>query len=138
MIRLFRILTPRSIWALLVSEIILVAACYSIACAGLIDESMQIFLLYDDGITRLGIVVTSVILGLYYNDCYAEVRVRSRLMLIQQVCLVVGVTFLVQGLIAYAFAQYRMPRRAMIAGSILCLIFIPLWRILYASMLVRL
>jgi exopolysaccharide biosynthesis polyprenyl glycosylphosphotransferase len=137
MIDLFRLHTPRSIWLMLALETALVAVCYLTPCLWLIEQSINLFLLYDDGIARVAIVVGSVILGLYYNDCYAEVRIRSRIALMQQVCMVIGVTFLVQGLIAYVSDQYRMPRRAMIVGSLACLIVLPLWRIFYSILTLR-
>jgi len=132
MIQLFRVFIPSSVIGLLVSEIILVVGCF--LAATLVDrrDEFQLFLFYEDGLIRIFAVALSILFGFYLTDLYENVRVRNRTMLVQQVCLVLGVAFLIQGTLAYVNAGWRLPRWIMIIGSGLCLFVLPLWRLLYS------
>ncbi len=101
MVRVFKVFVPTSILALIVSEIVIIFSCFLIASYVMVDVDPEVFLLYDGGLARLSIVVGSVMLGLYFQDMYNEFRVRSRLQLVQQLCLVVGIVFLFQALLTY-------------------------------------
>ena len=76
-----------------------------------------LFLLYDDGIARVVLVVLTVVVTLHLHDLYTDLYVKSRVMLLQQLCMVVGIAFLLQGLISYIDPTLRMPLRVMVAGS---------------------
>lgn len=137
MVRLFRVFVPTTILGLLLSETLLVTACYLAAASALVESDLPIFLLYENGGPRLALVVVSILLGVYFNDLYAELRVLSRVLLIQQMSLVIGIAFLTQGLVAYVNPDWRLPRRVMLAGSTLCFVLLPLWRILYSAVAPR-
>src|SRR5262249_8666988 len=53
--------------------------------------------------------------------------------LVQQLCLVMGVAFLSQGLIAYLHANLRVPIRVMVLGSAVAVVSIFLWRIFFSA-----
>src|SRR4051794_30217717 len=97
MIRLFRVFVPTSVLVLIISECILIFSSY-VAASYIVFTQVdpEVFLLYDGGLTRIGIVVSIVMLGLYFNDLYEHVRVRARILLMQQLCLAMGVAFLAQ------------------------------------------
>jgi exopolysaccharide biosynthesis polyprenyl glycosylphosphotransferase len=137
MIRFFSILIPTSILGLLVSEFLLILALYTIAAAFLVEYGLWLFFSDQDGLVRILVVVLSIIGGLYLNDLYTQIKVRSRILLVQQVCLSVGITFLVQALIAYSNLYWRMPRMAMLAGSLGCIFVLPLWRVSYSRTLLK-
>ena len=101
MIRLFRVFVPTSVVALVVSEVILIFACFIIATYLIVDSDPQVFLLYDGGLSRITLVVVSVLLGLYFQDLYNDFRIRSKTLLIQQLCLVIGLVFFSQALLTY-------------------------------------
>ena len=61
-------------------------------------------------------------------------RVRSRIQLVQQVCLAVGVAFFAQAFMGYIVVGWIVPRYTMILGSLIVLIVIPPFRILYANL----
>jgi sugar transferase (PEP-CTERM system associated) len=137
MIRLFRVFVPASVVALLFAEIVLIFCCYILPILLLTDEDLEVFLLYDGGFTRVALVVASVLFGLYFLDLYTNLRVKSNIMLVQQLCLVVGVVFLGQALINYIDPLLSLPQTVVIAGSALVLTALPLWRILYSSVVLR-
>jgi len=131
MIRLFRVFIPSSILGLLISETLLIACCYLFALSSQI-EPLGMYLQFENGLLRLGVVTLSMVLGLYLNDLYKRVRLDSILVFFQQLCLVVGAAFLIQALFSYSNVQAQMPRTSMMFGSIFCIIMIPLWRAIYS------
>ena len=138
MIRLFRVFIPTSVVALLVSEIILTYTCYVIATFLMLDVDPEVFLFYDNGWVRIALVVICLMIGIYFHDLYTQFRIRSRILLLQQVIVVVGVTFLTQALLVYLRLQELiLPTWLMIVGSFLTLVFLPLWRIFFSSVVMK-
>jgi sugar transferase (PEP-CTERM system associated) len=77
-------------------------------------------------------------LGIYFHDLYTQFRIRSRVLLLQQVIVVVGVTFLTQALLVYLrLPDLILPTWVMIAGSGLTLTLLPIWRILFSTVVMR-
>ncbi len=138
MIRLFRVFVPASVIALLISEAILIYTCYVIATFIVMDVDPEVFLLYDNGWARIGVVVLCLMVGIYFQDLYTQFRIKSRVLLLQQVGVVVGAAFLAQALLVYLRLQTLfVPTWLMIVGSGLTLVLLPLWRILYTSMVFK-
>jgi len=137
MIQLFRVFVPSSVVGLLISEALLTLSCYLAATVFDQGEEWQLFLFYEGGFAKVAAVTLSIILGFYFTDLYDNVRVRYRALLLQQVCLVLGVAFLIQGIIAYINPDWQLPRWTMIAGSALCLFLLPGWRVLYSRLVLQ-
>ena len=137
MIRLFRVFIPTGVVALLLSEILLITLCYLVAAYFVRNEEFFFqFVMYltdENGLLRTGFVVLSIVISLHLIDLYTEIKVKSRLRLLQDVCQVIGVALLTQGLIAYAAPSFRLGRQVMIAGSMLSLVSLFGWRLLYSS-----
>jgi sugar transferase (PEP-CTERM system associated) len=138
MIRLFRVFIPTSVVALLVSEIILTYTCFVIATFIMLDVAPEVFLLDDNGWLRIAIVVACLMLGIYFHDLYTQFRIRSRVLLIQQMIVVVGVTFLTQALLVYLRLQELiLPTWVMIVGSAFTLLLLPTWRIFFSTVVMK-
>lgn len=137
MIRLFRVFVPKSVLGLLLTEFSLAFACYVGVAVYFEDLSASIYLLYDGGIEKICIAVLSIIIGLYFNDLYSNLRVLSRVLLVQQFCLAIGIAFILQALLSYADPEIVLPRWHMIVGSAIALIVLPSWRIAYAYLSLR-
>ena len=76
--------------------------------------------------------------GLYFQDLYSDFRVKSISFLVQQLCLVIGFTFLMQAFFAYIRRpEWSLPRWAMIFGSVLVLLVVPSWRLFYSRVLLK-
>ncbi len=133
MIRLFRVFIPTSILGLVTTETALIFLWYTVAMAWQLTDTFEIYMRYENGVIRVGIVTVTILLGLYLNDCYTRVRIRSRLVFLQQLCLVIGVALLLQALLSYAAIDLRMPRQSMLGGSALCLLLMPPWRTIYSK-----
>jgi sugar transferase (PEP-CTERM system associated) len=132
MIRIFKVAVPTSILALLLSEVVLLTTCYVVAAFVLATADPELFLVYEYGLPRIGIVVAVIVLAFYFMDLYANVRIQSRILVVQQVCLALGVAFIAQAMLSYGSQELVLPRWMMIYGSALILVTIPAWRILYS------
>jgi sugar transferase (PEP-CTERM system associated) len=139
MVKLFKVFVPVSVIALLLSEAAILYGCYlgGVYLAQLTVEGplfSEYFFSDDNGLIRLSFVVGTIMLGLYFNDLYENFQIRSRIQLIQQVCLAVGVAFLTQAFMGYLVTGWIVPRYTMILGSTLVLIVIPPFRMVYSSL----
>ncbi len=135
--RIFSVILPVRISGLLFSEFVLTFLCYLAAVLATFRSDTHIFLFTDDGFLRLFLVSLSVLLGLFVNNLYADTRVRSRVLLVLQLCNIVGIAFIVQGLLAYISSGFSLPRSVMIAGSILLFLTLLLWRMFYGGVLLK-
>lgn len=137
MIRLFRVFVPVGTFALLISEILLVTGAFVLACYIILPADPGDYLLYDGGLKSIFFVVLSILIGLYLHDLYSDIDLKSRIILLQQLCLVMGIAFLVQGLISYLDRDLRIPLRVMALGSSLAMMAIFVWRILFSAYVVQ-
>src|SRR5664279_1794556 len=133
MIRLFKVFIPVGTLTLLVSEVLLVTSAFIFATYIVLEVDPTVFLLYDGGLLRIVLVVISILVGLHLHDLYSQIQVKSRIVLIQQLCLVMGVAFLCQGFIAYINANMRVPIRVMLVGSAIAVVAIFFWRLLFSA-----
>jgi sugar transferase (PEP-CTERM system associated) len=142
--QLFKVFIPASLIGLILSEFVFLFLCY-LTGAWLVSRfinptlDLNAFVLYEGGLIQITIVVICLTLGLYFQDLYSNIRVISLTLLVQQVCLVIGLAFLIQALFAYVRKpEWSLPRWAMIFGSILALLVIPAWRLFYSRVFLRL
>jgi sugar transferase (PEP-CTERM system associated) len=119
--------------ALLVSEILLVTSAFIFATYVALDVDPTVFLLDDGGLIRIVLVVLSILIGLHFHDLYSQIQIKSRIVLVQQLCLVMGIAFLMQGLIAYTNVNLRVPIRVMLLGSALSVAAIFTWRLFFSA-----
>jgi lipopolysaccharide/colanic/teichoic acid biosynthesis glycosyltransferase len=135
--RLFKVFFPTRVVALLFSETAIICACYFAAvygAAGMPSPSS-----FDArNLYRIAFVTATIIVGFYFSDLYSQLRVRAKSQLLQQVCFVLGVAFLIQSLLDYLkLPDWALPKWAMIFGSVLVLLIQPAWRILYDRVVLR-
>ncbi|MCS6952638.1 MAG: sugar transferase [Bryobacterales bacterium] len=133
MFQLFQHLIPASVLTLLLADAVLLATCYAAAAYVLVDVDPTVFLLYDGGLARILIVVGTIMAGLYFHDLYSQVRVRSRVVLLQQCVQVFGIAFLVQAVVSYVSANWMLPRWVMMSGSGAALATLYGWRLVYSA-----
>jgi sugar transferase (PEP-CTERM system associated) len=133
MIRLFKVFIPVGTLTLLLSEIVLLASAFVVATYLSFEYDPTVFLLYEGGLGRIGLVLLSILIGLHFHDLYSHFNVKSRIVLIQQLCLVMGVAFLTQGFIAYLNANLRVPIRVMVVGSGIAVVAVFFWRLFFST-----
>jgi lipopolysaccharide/colanic/teichoic acid biosynthesis glycosyltransferase len=130
LIRIFRVLIPASVLALFLAEVVLIFACY--AAIPFYQGNGELFLFYESGWEQIAIVEGLLLLTMYFHHLYADLRMLSRTLLLQQLSLVIGVTFIAQALISYWSLDYALPRAVLIPGSVLALVCVFLSRVLFS------
>ena len=142
MIRLFRVFIPTSVLGLLASELILIYGCYLFSTVLVYrfittEFDPQFFLVNDNGFVRIGLIVVCIMAGLYFHDLYARFRIHSKILLVQQLCLVVGIAFLTQAFLVYLkLPDLIVPKWLMIFGSD-TLVLLPAWRMFYGTVILH-
>jgi lipopolysaccharide/colanic/teichoic acid biosynthesis glycosyltransferase len=136
MFSFLRSLFSTRILSLLVPEAILIFSCYILAAYWSAGTDPSVFLWYDNGLLQIALVVAGLLAGLQLNKLYAQVVVRSKILLLQQLCLTLGVTFLLESLLSYLrFSDLVLPPMIMVAGSSLTLVVLLFWRLFYSAVL---
>jgi sugar transferase (PEP-CTERM system associated) len=130
MIRLFGVSMAGSILLLLLSETVLITLCYVSSMYLEFGPDSDTYILYDGGWLQILLVVAVIQLGLYLNDLYEDFRPR-RMMLLQQVCLIMGSAFILQAILGYGKSVLQVPKWTMVYGSGMVLVLIPIWRELF-------
>jgi sugar transferase (PEP-CTERM system associated) len=133
MTRFFRFQFPAASVTLLASEVLLVMSAFVVATYLAIEVDPYVYLMDDGGLTRLVPVLLSILIGMHFCDLYSQIRVRSKTILLQQLCLVMGAALLAQGLISYVSVSLRVPIRIMVLGSSLAMAGMFAWRILFSA-----
>src|SRR5579859_3814637 len=132
MIRLFRIFIPIGSIILLVSDMLLVIAAFLLS-AYITLEDPSAYLLQGHGILNIGLVLVTILIGLYFNDLYSDVFVKSHLNLVLQICYVMGASFFVQSVVSYLNKNLRMPLHVMVWGAGITAAGIYGWRLFFSS-----
>lgn len=133
--RLSRFFGPSGVFALLVCEIFLILTAYVLAFILVVRVDPLVFLLHNKGLLRIGIVIGTLLLSFYFQDMYEDLRVRSRVMLVQQVALAFGIAFIVQTVLNYVSRELLLPRWVMFTGSAIAVVAVIGWRIFYSHFL---
>ena len=137
MVRLFRVSVPTGVFVLLVSEALLLACAFILACFLVLEVDPVVFLWYDGGLTRILAAAASVMLALHFLDLYGGRWVPSRTTLVLEVGQAFGFAFLLQALLTYVNREWMLPRWVMITGSGLGMVLLVGWRLFYDAVIGR-
>ena len=132
MIRLFRVFVPTSTLALLVFETVVIISAFIVSTYQFLDLDPTDYLLNNLGLVSIALVSFSILAGLYLQDLYSQIRVKSRLLLAQQLLMVVGVAFLLQALISAVAPDLYLPFRVVLFGCAMCIATIFTGRLLFS------
>src|SRR5450432_648070 len=119
-----KVFIPVGTLTLFISEIMLVTSAFILATEINLNVDPRTYLLDDGGLFPIVLVVVSILIGLHFHDLYTQFYVKSRVVLIQQLCLIMGVAFLAQGLVAYFDPRLRVPVWVMVWGSAIAIMAI--------------
>lgn len=132
MVRLFKVFIPVVTLTLLLSEVFLITAAFAFA-AYLETPDLGLFLRAEGGAFSIGLVVLTMIVGLYLNDLYSEIQVQSKILLVQQLCFVLGAAFLLEALVSYIDRDLRMPLHVMVPGGVMVVVVVYCWRLFFST-----
>jgi lipopolysaccharide/colanic/teichoic acid biosynthesis glycosyltransferase len=135
--RLSRVFVPVGGLALLFSEVLLIAACFLVIAFLILPVDPTVFLFADNGLLRIALAGGSILFGLYFEDLYGNLYVTSRVLLIQQLSLVMGIALLAQGILGYVNDGFRLPLRLMVPACAVLLAALFAWRTVYSVFVLR-
>ena len=137
MVRLFRIFIPVSILLLLISEVLLIIL--SFVAAAFLNPIIDpvTYLLSGKAPLNIAVVLITILTGLYLQDLYSEIYVKSHRFLLQQLCVVMGAACIVQALVNYVNPELRMPLHTLAPGAGIAMAVIYGWRLFFASYLLK-
>ena len=133
MIRLFRVFIPASTLGLFLFEALLIFSSFIYSAYLLLEVDPTDYFSSLPGLASTMLVCFSVIFGIHFQSLYSQIRVRSRLLLLQQLLMVAGVAFLLQALISAVAPDLQMPLRIMLLGSLLWIAGIFAGRLLFSA-----
>lgn len=136
MVRLFRIFIPLSVVILLASEVLLITAAL-VGAAWLNPEIDPSLYLQGNGPLNIALVLITIVLALYLQDLYTDIYVRSHLILLQQLCIVMGSACIVQAVVSYIDPDLRMPLHTLAPGAAMAMAAIYGWRVVFSMYVLK-
>lgn len=130
---LFRASIPPSLIALAVCDFLLLFGCFALAASWTDPEGAGFYLFYEGGLTQIALAISAIQLTLYFTRVYEQMHSTGRVF--QQICLALGVAFLLQALLAFAGSSAETPKWITLLGSLLILGAFPAWRLAVAAAL---
>ena len=133
MIRLFNAYFPTRTLLLTVTEAILVTFGFVLAVilwAGTAADA-NIYLLYDNGLGRIGLIVGVFVLLMYYFDLYNSIVLSNRREVVTRLVGVLGCSFVTLAVLYYAFPDVRLSGSTLWVGVAIVGIALPAWRKLF-------
>src|SRR5665811_1344912 len=133
MIRLFNAYFPTRTLLLTVTEAILVTLGFVLAVvfwAGTAADA-NIYLLYDNGLGRIGLIVGVFVLLMYYFDLYDSIVLANRREVVTRLVGVLGCSFVTLAVLYYVFPEVSLGGSTLWIGVGIVGVAVPAWRKLF-------
>jgi lipopolysaccharide/colanic/teichoic acid biosynthesis glycosyltransferase len=124
---------PASTLALLAVDLLLIAGAFLAAVAISVEGDPRPYVFDQRGWMAIAIVMAAFIGGLYFHNLYSQVYIRSRVLLLEQLCLVAGFAFILEGLISYLSTGLRLDIGAMVWGGSIATAALFGWRLFFSG-----
>ena len=130
MIRLFNAYFPTRTLLLTVTETVLVILGFVLAVVLWAGTTLDanIYLLYENGIGRIGLVAAVFLILMYYFDLYNSFVLTNRREVLTRLVGVLGCTFVALAVLYYTFPEIRLGGDVLWLGVLFMAIGVPLWR----------
>ncbi|HWQ53043.1 MAG TPA: sugar transferase [Bryobacteraceae bacterium] len=133
MIRLFQVFIPAGVLTLLLTDTLIVLGCFLGAASLFLEVDLDLFLLDEGGLLRIGVAVATIMFAAYFRDFYSSGHGRSPILLLHSLSMVIGTTLIAQGLISYFSVRLRAPLRVMLPGCFCSMVLLFAWRLFYSA-----
>ncbi len=133
MIRLFNAYFPTRTLLLTVTEALIVTLGFVAAVlywAGTATDA-NIYLLYENGLGRIGLVVGVFVMLMYYFDLYDSIVLSNRREVVTRLVGVLGCSFVTLSVLYYAFPEIRLVGSTLWMGVAIVGVTVPAWRKLF-------
>ena len=130
MIRLFNAYFPTRTLLLTVTETVLVIFGFVLAVVLWAGTTLDanIYLLYENGIGRIGLVAAVFLILMYYFDLYNSFILTNRREVLTRLVGVLGCTFVALAVLYYTFPEIRLGGDVLWLGVLFMAVAVPLWR----------
>jgi sugar transferase (PEP-CTERM system associated) len=130
MIRLFNAYVPTRTLLLTVTETVLVIFGFVLAVVLWAGTTLDanIYLLYENGIGRIGLVAAVFLILMYYFDLYNSFVLTNRREVLTRLVGVLGCTFVALAVLYYTFPEIRLGGDVLWVGVLFMAVAVPLWR----------
>src|SRR5271169_160447 len=133
MIRLFNAYFPTRTLLLTVTEALLVTLGFVLAVvlwAGTAADA-NIYLLYENGLGRIGLIVVVFLVLMYYFDLYDSFVLANRREVVTRLVGVLGSAFVALAVLYYAFPEISLGGSSLWIGVCIVAVAVPAWRRLF-------
>jgi len=133
MIRLFNAYFPTRTLLLTVTEALIVTLGFVAAViywAGTATDA-NIYLLYENGLGRIGLVVGVFVLLMYYFDLYDSIVLSNRREVVTRLVGVLGCSFVTLSVLYYVFPEIKLGNSTLWMGVAIVGVTVPAWRKLF-------
>jgi len=133
MIRLFNAYFPTRTLLLTVTEALLVTLGFVLAVRLWAGTTMDanIYLLYENGLPRIGLVVAVFLILMYYFDLYDSFVLGNRREVITRLVGVLGSAFVALAVLYYLFPEVSLAGSSLWTGVLIVAVAVPAWRLLF-------
>lgn len=133
MIRLFNAYFPTRTLLLTVTEALIVTLAFVVAVVFWAGTAMDanIYLLYENGFGRIGLVVGIFVLLMYYFDLYDSIVLSNRREVVTRLVGVLGCAFVALSVLYYAFPEISLVGGTLWLGVAIVGVTVPAWRKLF-------
>ncbi len=133
MIRLFNAYFPTRTLLLTVTEALLVTLAFVVSLVFWAGTAMDanIYLLYENGFGRIGLVVGIFVLLMYYFDLYDSIVLSNRREVVTRLVGVLGCAFVALSVLYYAFPEISLVGGTLWLGVAIVGVTVPAWRKLF-------
>jgi exopolysaccharide biosynthesis polyprenyl glycosylphosphotransferase len=133
MIRLFNAYFPTRTLLLTVTEALLVTLAFTVSVLIWAGTAMDadIYLLYENGFGRIGLVVGIFVLLMYYFDLYDTIVLSNRREVVTRLVGVLGCAFVALSVLYYAFPEISLVGNTLWPGVAIVAVTVPAWRKLF-------
>jgi len=133
MIRLFNAYFPTRTLLLTVTEALLVTLGFVLAVmlGPGTAENANIYLLYENGLGRIGLIVVVFLVLMYYFDLYDSFVLANRREVVTRLVGVLGSAFVALSVLYYAFPEVSLVGSSLWVGMGIVTVTVPTWRRLF-------
>src|SRR5271169_5928283 len=134
MIRLFNAYFPTRTILLTVTEALLVTASFVAAVVLWKGPTLDanVYLLYDNGVGRILLVVAVFVVLMYYFDLYDSFVLSNRREVVTRLVGVLGSAFVALALLYYVFPEISLNGSSLWIGALIVGVVVPIWRRLFS------
>src|SRR5579863_5467856 len=116
MIRLFHVYFPTRTLVLSVSEVCLIVLGFLLVSAARSVDETELWLSYDNGLLKIAVVSTVLMVCMYYYDLYDSTVLGNQRETLARLFQVFGTAFFILALLYFVFPEARFGRASFVLG----------------------